>query len=267
MTSRPDAVTLTADLIRCPSVTPAEGGAISLLEDTLSKAGFSCTRISRGGIENLYARWGTAGPVIGFGGHTDVVPTGEHAAWSADPFGGEIRDGVLWGRGATDMKSGVAAFVAAACRIVAEAPPEGSIALLITGDEEGDARDGTVAILDWMAEIGETLDACIVGEPTSVARLGDVIKIGRRGSMTGTLTVRGKQGHTAYPDRAINPLPVLSRICSRLAASPLDEGSEHFQGSTLALTTIDVGNTVSNVIPVQGCATFNIRFNDHHTST
>ncbi|MEM8792393.1 MAG: succinyl-diaminopimelate desuccinylase [Pseudomonadota bacterium] len=262
--TRPGPVQLTADLIRCPSVTPEEGGAIQLLEDLLTGAGFRCTRIPRGGIENLFARWGTAGPVLGFNGHTDVVPIGNRADWTHDPFSGHIEQGVLWGRGATDMKSGVAAYVAAAIRFVEETPPDGSVSILITGDEEGDATDGTTAILDWMAEQGEALDACIVGEPTSVSRLGDVIKIGRRGSMTGTLTVRGKQGHAAYPERAENPLPVLARICASLTGCPLDEGSEHFQPSTLALTSIDVGNPASNVIPAEGRAVFNIRFNDLH---
>ncbi|MDT8343203.1 MAG: succinyl-diaminopimelate desuccinylase [Thermohalobaculum sp.] len=261
-----DPVELTAALIRCPSVTPAEGGAIALLERTLAPLGFVCTRISRGGVENLYARWGRAAPVFAFAGHTDVVPVGDAAAWSADPFGGEIRDGILYGRGATDMKSGVAAFVAAAARMVRETPPAGSIALLITGDEEGPSLDGTRAILDWMAAQGEAVDFCIVGEPTSVARLGDVVKIGRRGSMTGHLRVTGRQGHTAYPERALNPLPVLARICARLADTPLDLGSAHFQQSTLALSSIDVGNPASNVIPAEGRAVFNIRFNDLHTS-
>ncbi|MEM1276222.1 MAG: succinyl-diaminopimelate desuccinylase [Pseudomonadota bacterium] len=260
----PSPIELTADLIRCPSVTPDEGGAITLLETLLKEAGFICTRIPRGGIENLYARWGQSGPVLGFNGHTDVVPIGSHEAWSQDPFGGHIENGILWGRGATDMKSGVAAFVASAIRFVQESPPDGSIAILITGDEEGDATDGTTAILDWMQGQGETLDACLVGEPTSVTRLGDVIKIGRRGSMTGRLTVRGKQGHTAYPERANNPLPILSQICAAIAGTPLDQGSEHFQPSTLALTSIDVGNPANNVIPASGTAIFNIRYNDLH---
>jgi len=260
-----DPVTLTADLIRCPSVTPEEGGAIALLEGLLAPLGFVCTRISRGGIENLYARWGTAQPVFAFAGHTDVVPVGDRAAWSRDPFGGETVDGVLWGRGATDMKSGVAAFVAAAAELVRE-NPNGSIALMITGDEEADATDGTVAILDWMREHGETADFCLVGEPTSVVELGDTAKIGRRGSMNGVLTVRGRQGHSAYPERAANPLPALTRICAALAAAALDEGSEHFQPSTLALTSIDTGNPASNVIPASARAAFNIRFNDLHDS-
>jgi succinyl-diaminopimelate desuccinylase len=261
-----DPVALTSDLVRCPSVTPNEGGAIALLEGLLQPLGFACTRISRGGVENLYARWGSGQPVFAFAGHTDVVPVGDRAAWSRDPFGGEIIDGVLWGRGATDMKSGVAAFVAAAAEIVATGPA-GSIALLITGDEEGDATDGTVAILDWMRENGQMADFCLVGEPTSVIELGDVAKIGRRGSMNGLLTVRGKQGHSAYPERAANPLPALARICAALSDTPLDQGSEHFQPSTLALTSIDTGNAASNVIPSAGRAAFNIRFNDLHSST
>lgn len=261
-----DPVELTAELIRCPSVTPVEGGAIRLLEGVLADAGFRCTRISRGGVENLFARWGTRDPVFAFNGHTDVVPPGDEALWTRPPFAGEEACGVLYGRGAVDMKSGVAAFVAAAIRLISETPPEGSVSLLITGDEEGDATDGTVAILDWMCEAGERADVCLVGEPTSVERLGDTIKIGRRGSMTGMLRVLGRQGHTAYPERAANPLPVLARICARLAETPLDDGSPHFQSSTLALTSIDVGNPASNVIPAAGRAVFNIRFNDRHSS-
>ncbi|MEM6661236.1 MAG: succinyl-diaminopimelate desuccinylase [Pseudomonadota bacterium] len=262
-----DPVILTQELIKCPSVTPAEGGALQLLEALLTQEGFACTRISRGGVENIHARWGNEGPVLGFGGHTDVVPTGDEGLWTHAPFSGALtEDGILWGRGAVDMKSGVAAFVAAAIEQVRTKPPAGSIALLITGDEEGPSQDGTRAILDWMAEAGEGLDFCIVGEPTSLARVGDTVKIGRRGSMTGTLTVRGSQGHTAYPERAVNPLPVLAQICVRLADQPIDLGSTHFQPSTLALTTMDVGNPASNVIPAEGRAVFNIRFNDTQTS-
>lgn len=260
-----DPVALTGDLIRCPSITPEEAGAIALLEAQLSAAGFRCTRISRGGVENLYARWGTTAPVFAFAGHTDVVPIGDPANWAADPFSGHIADGRIWGRGACDMKSGVAAFVAASIAKVGDAPPDGSISLLITGDEEGPSKDGTLAILDWMREAGETADFCVVGEPTSAARLGDVIKIGRRGSMTGTLVVTGKQGHTAYPERAENPLPVLSSICAKLSELPIDLGSTHFQPTTLALSSIDVGNTASNVIPASGKAVFNVRFNDLQT--
>ena len=261
-----DPVALTADLIRCPSVTPAEGGALDLLSDLLSAYGFHCTRIKRGGVDNLYARWGRAAPVFAFGGHTDVVPPGDETAWTHGPFSGVEEDGILWGRGAVDMKSGVAAFAAAAVQLVAGTPPQGSIALLITGDEEGPSTDGTIAILDWMREQGETADFCLVGEPTSVMQLGDTVKIGRRGSMTGTLTVTGTQGHTAYPERAVNPLPALSRICAALADTPMDLGSTHFQPSTLALSSIDTGNPASNVIPAQAQAVFNIRFNDNHTS-
>ena len=261
-----DPVALTQELIRCPSVTPEEGGAIALLEGLLGEAGFACTRISRGGVENLYARWGRTEPVFAFAGHTDVVPIGDEAAWTHAPFDGDLEDGVLWGRGAVDMKSGVAAFVAAATAMVQQTPPEGSVSLLITGDEEGPARDGTVAILDWMREAGETADFCLVGEPTSVARLGDTVKIGRRGSMTGMMVVRGQQGHTAYPERAENPLPVLAEICARLSDLPLDMGSTHFQPSTLALSSIDTGNPASNVIPSEGRAVFNIRFNDLQSS-
>ena len=259
-----DPVQLTAELVRCRSVTPDEGGALRLLERVLAPRGFRCTRIERNGVENLYARRGEAGPVFAFNGHTDVVPVGDPAAWRHDPFGAEVADGLLWGRGAADMKSGVAAFVAAATR-AAEEGLSGSIALMITGDEEGDAVDGTAAILDWMRETGEHADVCIVGEPTSRERLGDTIKIGRRGSMTGYLTVTGRQGHSAYPENAANPLPTLARICARLAETPLDQGSEHFQPSTLALTSIDVGNPANNVIPGRGKAVFNIRFNDLHT--
>lgn len=261
-----DPVTLTAELIRCPTVTPDEGGALLLLETLLGQAGFACTRISRGGVENLYARWGQGSPVFAFAGHTDVVPVGDEAAWTHAPFSGDREDGVLWGRGAVDMKSGVAAFVAAACGFIAETPPQGSISLLITGDEEGPSVDGTRAILDWMRAAGETADFCLVGEPTSVARLGDTIKIGRRGSMTGRLVVRGRQGHAAYPERAANPLPVLGQICHRLSDQPIDLGSTHFQPSTLALSSIDTGNPASNVIPAEGRAVFNVRFNDLQSS-
>ena len=261
-----DPVAFAAELVRCPSVTPDEGGALALVEWTLREHGFETTRIPRGGVQNLYARWGRARPLFAFAGHTDVVPPGDRAHWTAEPFAGEIRDGMLWGRGASDMKSGVAAFVAAATALVEEAPPEGSIALLITGDEEGPAVDGTAAILDWMAERGEVPDFCLVGEPTSLTRLGDTVKIGRRGSMNGDLTVFGRQGHTAYPDRAVNPLPALARVCVRLSDTPLDLGSTHFPASTLALTSVDTGNEATNVIPAAARARFNVRFNDLQSS-
>jgi succinyl-diaminopimelate desuccinylase len=260
-----DPVDLTAALIRCPSVTPADAGAIGLLEGMLAAAGFRVRRADRGGVANLYARWGTEGPVFGFNGHTDVVPAGDPAKWRHDPFGGTVEDGRIWGRGAADMKSGVAAFVAAAIDFVAATPPAGSIVVAITGDEEGAGTDGTRAILDWMQGAGERLDHCLVGEPTCPERMGEMIKIGRRGSMTARLAAYGRQGHTAYPDRARNPLPALVRLLDRLASRRLDEGTAHFDPSTLALTTIDVGNPASNVIPAEARATVNIRFNDAHT--
>ena len=263
-----DPVDLTARLIRCPSVTPEEGGALRLLEAELSAAGFACTRVDRNGIPNLFARWGARGAnrAFGFNGHTDVVPVGDPADWSRDPFGGEIVDGVLWGRGATDMKSGVAAFVAAAVDFVRETPPDGAIVITVTGDEEGVGIDGTAAILDWMAANGERMDVCLVGEPTSPERLGDMIKIGRRGSMTGRIVAHGVQGHSAYPHRAKNPLTALVRLLDRLAGHELDAGTAHFDPSTLAITTIDTGNPATNVIPAKARATVNIRFNDAHSS-
>lgn len=263
-----DPADLTARLIRCASVTPHDAGAIPLLEETLRLAGFDCFRADRGGIANLVARWGSRGHArtFGFNGHTDVVPPGNLADWTADPFGAEVRDGWMFGRGATDMKSGVAAFVAAAVDLVHDAPPDGAILITVTGDEEGDATDGTVAILDWMARRGERMAACLVGEPTSVETLGDTMKIGRRGSMTAHFTATGVQGHTAYPHRARNPVPALAHLVDRLAATTLDAGSEHFDPSTLAVTTFDTGNPAANVIPASCRATVNIRFNDDHTS-
>ena len=262
-----DPVELTAALIRCPSVTPEEGGAIALLEVRLAAAGFRTERVDRNGIANLFARWGDAGPALGFNGHTDVVPPGELAAWKHDPFGAVVEDGRIYGRGAADMKSGVAAFVAAAIDFVAASPPEGSIVLTITGDEEGDGVDGTAAILDWMRVNGERMDHCIVGEPTCPGRMGEMIKIGRRGSLTANLTAYGVQGHAAYPDRARNPLPALVRLLDRLASRRLDGGTKHFGASTLAITTIDTGNPASNVIPAEARATVNVRFNDVHSGT
>jgi succinyl-diaminopimelate desuccinylase len=267
MNAAVDPVDLTARLIRCPSVTPHEGGALTLLAEVLTGAGFTCTRVDRGHTPNLFARWGAKGHprTFGFNGHTDVVPVGDAAAWTADPFGGEIREGQLWGRGATDMKSGVACFVAAACGLVRH-EPDGAIVLAITGDEEGDATDGTVALLDWMAREGEAMSVCLVGEPTSTETLGDMMKIGRRGSMTAKFAVTGVQGHSAYPHRAKNPVHAIARLTDRLASHELDRGTEHFDASTLAVTTIDVGNPASNVIPARAAATVNIRFNDAHTS-
>lgn len=268
MTAPADPVRLTADLIRCPSVTPEEGGALSLLQRLLEGAGFECHRVDRNGTPNLFARWGRKGAnrTFGFNGHTDVVPVGDAGAWTHDPFGGEIVDGWLWGRGATDMKSGVAAFAAAAVDFVRETPPDGAIVLTITGDEEGPGRDGTVALLDWMRARGERMSVCLVGEPTCPERIGEMIKIGRRGSMTVQVEAQGVQGHSAYPHRAKNPLHALVRLMDRLASHPLDQGTDHFDASTLAITTIDTGNTASNVIPARARATVNIRFNDAHTS-
>ena len=262
-----DPIQLTADLIKCPSVTPAEGGAITLLETVLSANGFTCTRIERGGIHNLFARWGAGknGRTFGFNGHTDVVPVGDAAAWTVDPFGAEIRDGFMYGRGATDMKSGVAAFVAAAIDFVADTPPDGSVVITITGDEEGDALDGTTAILDWMRANGVTMDHCLVGEPTSPDTMGQMMKIGRRGSLTAFFTATGVQGHSAYPHRANNPVTAMVRLMDRLASHELDQGTDHFDASTLAITTVDTGNPATNVIPAQCRATVNIRFNDLHS--
>ena len=264
-----DPIALTADLVRCPSITPAEGGALVLLEARLRDAGFACTRVDRGGVSNLFARWGRKGAAktFGFNGHTDVVPLGDKDAWTVPPFGAEQKDGFLWGRGATDMKSGVAAYVAAAIDFVTNTPPEnGALILTITGDEEGDAIDGTAALLDWMADQGEAMDACLVGEPTCPDTLGEMIKIGRRGSLTAWITMTGEQGHAAYPHRARNPLPAMARLMDRLSSHKLDEGTDHFDPSTLAVVTIDTGNPATNVIPAQGRATVNIRFNDAHDS-
>ena len=262
-----DPVELTAALVRCPSITPNEGGALVLLEELLAGAGFECTRVDRGGVSNLFARWGRKGAnrSFGFNGHTDVVPLGDEAAWTVPPFGAVIKDGYLYGRGATDMKSGVAAFAAAAVDFVRETPPDGAIILAITGDEEGDAVDGTTALLDWMRDNGESMTDCLVGEPTSPDEMGDAIKIGRRGSMTAWFTVTGEQGHSAYPHRANNPLSAMARLMDRLASHELDQGTDHFDPSTLAVVTIDTGNPATNVIPAQCKAAVNTRFNDRHS--
>ena len=259
-----DPAQLTADLIRCASVTPVEGGALVLLEERLSSHGFTCTRVDRGEVSNLFARWGT-GKTFGFNGHTDVVPVGDLAAWTVDPFGAEIRDGFMYGRGAADMKSGVAAFAAAAMDFVSETPPGGSIVLAITGDEEGPAKNGTVALLDWMQAHGETMDVCLVGEPTCPDDMGQMMKIGRRGSMNAFFTITGQQGHSAYPHRANNPLPAMARLVDQLSCAELDQGTEHFDASSLAVVTIDTGNPATNIIPAQTRATVNLRFNDAHS--
>lgn len=262
-----DPVALTAALVRCPTVTPNEGGALVLLADILGKAGFDCTRVDRNGISNLYARWGRQGAnrTFGFNGHTDVVPLGDEAAWTMPPFGAGIKDGYLYGRGATDMKSGVAAFAAAAIDFVQNTPPDGAVVLAITGDEEDIALDGTVALLDWMKTNNEAMSVCLVGEPTCPDEMGDAMKIGRRGSLTGHLTISGVQGHSAYPHRAINPLHAGVRLLDRLASHDLDQGTDHFDPSSLAVVTIDTGNPATNVIPAQMKAAVNIRFNDQHT--
>ncbi|MGH1330313.1 MAG: succinyl-diaminopimelate desuccinylase [Paracoccaceae bacterium] len=267
MTAPIDPVELTARLLRCASVTPEEGGALVLLQGLLEAAGFECTRVDRGEVCNLFARWGAKGAArsFGFNGHTDVVPVGDVSAWAHGPFSGVIEDGVLWGRGAQDMKSGVAAFAAAAIDFVRETPPDGAVILAITGDEEGPAKDGTIALLDWMKAQGEAMSACLVGEPTCPNEMGEMMKIGRRGSLNAFFTARGQQGHVAYPHRARNPLPALVGLLDRLGARALDQGTDHFDASTFAITTIDTGNTATNVIPSEARATINIRFNDAHT--
>jgi succinyl-diaminopimelate desuccinylase len=268
-----DPLDLARALIRCPSVTPADGGALGTLQAALEPLGFACHRMTFSDdntpdVDNLYARIGTAGLNFCFAGHTDVVPVGNAAGWTVEPFGAEIIDGTLYGRGATDMKGAIACFAAAASRFLGRRGPGfgGSISLLITGDEEGPSINGTRKVLQWLAERDETLDACLVGEPTNPTRLGEMVKIGRRGSLSGWLTVTGVQGHTAYPHLADNPLPRLVKMLMAISEAPLDDGTEHFQPSNLQLTTIDVGNSATNVIPGIARAAFNIRFNDRHTS-
>ncbi len=267
-----DSLSLAQALIRCPSVTPEEGGALALLAQVLGEAGFDVHRpvFSAPGtpdIENLYARIGNGSPALVFAGHTDVVPPGKVEAWSEPPFAANVIEGTLYGRGAEDMKGGVAASVAAVLQHLAAhgAPKRGSIAFLITGDEEGPAINGTVKLLDWAKARGEPMDHCILGEPTNVAALGDMMKIGRRGSLTGHITVHGKQGHVAYPERASNPVHAMARLVTSLLATPLDPGTEHFAPSNLEMTTLDVGNPTTNVVPAEAKASFNIRFNDRWT--
>jgi len=267
-----DPVAIARDLIRCPSVTPAEGGALAYLDGALTGAGFTVHRpifreVGTADVENLYARIGTAPPHLMFAGHTDVVPPGDEAAWRHGPFAGEIADGVLYGRGAVDMKGGVACFLAAALDYLAAAGgrAKGSLSFLITGDEEGIAVNGTVKLLEWAAQRGETFDHCILGEPTNPQALGDAIKIGRRGSLNGVLVVTGKQGHVAYPQLAENPVRGLVQLMSALMAEPLDRGSAQFDPSNLEFTSIDIGNRTVNLIPGEARARFNIRFNDQHT--
>jgi succinyl-diaminopimelate desuccinylase len=272
MAALTDPVALARDLLRCPSVTPAEGGALALIEGLLKGAGFTVHRVTfaepgTAPVENLYARIGGAGPHLMFAGHTDVVPPGDDAKWSHPPFAGDIAEGTLYGRGAVDMKGAVACALAAALGHLAArgGKPEGSILFLITGDEEGIAVNGTVKLLKWAAERGETFDHCILGEPSNATAIGDTIKVGRRGSLNGTLVITGKQGHVAYPERADNPVRGLVTLMSALMAAPLDQGSAQFAASNLEFTSIDIGNPVVNLIPGEARARFNIRFNDCHS--
>ena len=262
-----DPIDLTAKLVRCASVTPANDGALEILEELLKDAGFDCAWANRGGIKNLFARWGSKGNTksFGFNGHTDVVPIGDAADWTMPPFGAQIKDGIMYGRGTTDMKSGVAAFAAAAVDFVQQTPPDGSIVIAITGDEEADAIDGTTALLEYMEHNGERMDVCLVGEPTCPDTMGQMMKVGRRGSMTIWFTATGTQGHAAYPHRANNPLPAMVHLMDQLACWELDQGTDHFDPSTLAIVTVDTGNPATNVIPAQCTAAVNIRFNDLHS--
>ena len=266
-----DAADLTSRLIQCPSVTPEEGGALVLLDGLLSQAGFETHRVDREGVPNLFARWGPkdAARRFGFNGHTDVVPAGDLASWTHPPFSGTIEDGMIWGRGATDMKSAVAAFVAAAIDMVSDkarpVPADGAIIVTITGDEEGPGRDGTRALLDWMDDNDEHMDVCLVGEPSNPETLGEMMKIGRRGSVTYRVSAQGVQGHVAYPQNVKNPLHALCRFLDEIASTPLDQGSAHFDPSSLQVTTIDCDNPSVNVVPARASAVFNIRFNDLQT--
>jgi succinyl-diaminopimelate desuccinylase len=269
----PKALDLARALIRCDSVTPEDGGSLDTLQAALEPLGFDCRRLTFSDdntpdVQNMYARIGDRAPNFCFAGHTDVVPVGDSAGWTVDPFGAAIVDGVLYGRGATDMKTAIACFAEAAARFLARRGTDfgGSISLLITGDEEGPSINGTRKVLQWMREQGETLDSCLVGEPTNPTVLGEMAKIGRRGSLSGFLEVRGVQGHTAYPHLADNPLPRLVKMLAAITDETLDDGTDHFQPSNLQITTIDVGNTATNIIPGNARAAFNIRFNDTHTS-
>ena len=274
VTEHASALGLAQALIRCPSVTPADAGALDVLQDALLGLGFGCHRLAFGGgdegarVDNLYARLGSGGPNFCFAGHTDVVPPGDTAAWSVDPFSATVIDGRLYGRGAADMKGAIACFVEAVRRLTGDGQRSlaGSISLLITGDEEGPAVNGTRRVLDWLGQRGERLDACLVGEPTNPQAIGDMIKIGRRGSLNARLTVHGIQGHAAYPQLADNPVRHLVRILAALDGQPLDQGTEAFQPSMLTITSVDVGNPAANVIPASARALFNIRYNDLHSA-
>ncbi len=267
-----DPLEITRALIRCPSIAPADAGALDVLQAPLESLGFTCHRLTfeepdTAPVQNLYARLGEGGARFGYAGHTDVVPVGDPADWSVEPFAAEVRDGRLYGRGAVDMKGSIGAFVAALGRFLGRRGPSfgGTICLLITGDEEALAINGTRKLLPWMTERGEGLDACLVGEPTSGDSLGDTIKIGRRGSMTAAVTIRGIQGHTAYPQHADNPAHRLVDLLHELTKDALDQGNEHFEPSSLQVTTIDIGNPASNVIPAQAEARMSIRFNNAHS--
>ena len=265
-----DPCVLLQELIRCESVTPQEGGALDLLEKLLAAHGFTCQRLKFSDkdtpdVDNLYARWGTAAPHLCFAGHTDVVPVGDRSLWICDPFGGVVKDGKIWGRGTCDMKGAVAAFAAAALNILKENKPAGSISFLLTGDEEGPAINGTRKVLEWLEKRGEKIDFCIVGEPTSRETLGDMMKIGRRGSFNGRITVTGKQGHVAYPQLADNPVPKLLVLLKAIDDLELDKGTAHFQPSNLEIVNIDIGNAADNVIPASARAAFNVRFNDQYS--
>jgi succinyl-diaminopimelate desuccinylase len=266
-----DPVSMLQQLVRCASVTPLEAGALTTVQTWLEAAGFTATRLifkdnNTPDIDNLFARIGNSGPHLCFAGHTDVVPQGDESIWSQPPFAAEIKDGFLYGRGATDMKGSVTAFAAAACDFVRENPNfKGSISFLITGDEEGPAINGTVKVLKWMKDHGHIPDHCLVGEPTCLDSLGDTIKIGRRGSLSFVVTVEGKQGHAAYPHKADNPIPKLARLVERLSAQPLDHGNDHFDPSSLAFTSFDVGNPAGNVIPSKAVLKFNIRYSTEHS--
>lgn len=263
-------VRLTRDLIRCPSVTPSEGGALELLQDELSQMGFMCTRLPFGEgearIDNLFARLGEGRPHLAFAGHTDVVPAGNEAAWSHGPFSGEIREGLIYGRGAADMKGGIAAFVAAVRRYLETGQLNGSLSLIITGDEEADAINGTVKMVDWMQQTNNIPDFCLVGEPTNPAVLGQTIKNGRRGSLTCALTVKGRQGHVAYPHLATNPVPALFAMLAPVNSAKLDGGTDYFGPSTAEVTHLNISDPASNVIPDEAFAQFNIRFNTEHST-
>ena len=260
-----DPVSLTQKLVQCQSVTPNEGGAIQTLEELLKESGFECIRVDRNGIANLVARFGDTSPIFGFNGHTDTVPVGNSEEWTCDPFGGEIKDGKLWGRGSTDMKSGVAAFVSAAIDFVKNKPSKGSLVITITGDEEAQATDGSAAIVDWMNENNLKMDVCLVGEPTCPKEFGEEFKIGRRGSLSIQITMHGVQGHSAYPNLFVNPIKAMVHLGHIMSNWELDKGTKYFQPSIQTLTSFETGNITTNVVPAECTSIINLRFNDLHT--